>query len=189
MRLQLPKQDVWPIEKLQEWDKNPRDISPAGLERIKYQVKHQVQYKPLVVTPAGIVLGGNMRLRVYKQLGVEEVWVSIVEPKNEGDMLEINLSDNDHGGWYVVNKLVNDFRNVQIDTSQYSVDVQEGTNYGVVLKSFEVPTNLVGQEVSRPPRLIITFQSIEDLQNAKAEIEQILKKYAKSFMSVSAGEI
>jgi hypothetical protein len=63
------------------------------------------QYKPLLITSDGEVLGGNMRLRAYKDLGMTEAWVSVVEPKTEAEKLEYALSDNDRVGYYEDDKL------------------------------------------------------------------------------------
>ncbi len=114
----------WPIEKLREWDKNPRSITKEGFERLKYQIKKLGQYKPLIITPDGIVLGGNMRVRAYRELGIEQAWVSIVEPKNEDEMLEYALSDNDRAGYYDSDMLANLLPGFDIDLGSFAVDLR-----------------------------------------------------------------
>lgn len=59
---------------LQEWDKNPRDIQEQDFERLKRQLINLGQYKPVVVTEHGIIIGGNMRFRAMKFLN-EHVYV------------------------------------------------------------------------------------------------------------------
>ena len=78
---------IWPIDKLRNWDKNPRGIKEKDFTRLKEQIKKLGEYKPLLITSDGEVLGGNMRLRAYRDLGKTEVWVSIVEPKTEAEKL------------------------------------------------------------------------------------------------------
>ena len=92
------RSERWDIEKLRPWDKNPRSIGKKELNRLVEQIRDLRQYKPLIITPEGVVLGGNMRLQAYKKLGLKEVWVSVVTPKNEKEMLEYALSDNDGVG-------------------------------------------------------------------------------------------
>ena len=92
------KKEMWDINKLTEWKDNPRKVTDEGLERLKFQIKKLGQYKPLLVTDRGEVLGGNMRLRVYRELGIKDVWVSVVKPKDENEKIEYALSDNDRIG-------------------------------------------------------------------------------------------
>lgn len=109
---------VWPIELLQSWDKNPRDVNPEDFGRLKTQIQLLGQYKPLIIKGNGTVLGGNMRLRAFQELGVKEIWVSIVEPKTEKEELEFALSDNDRTGYYTENKmqqLLKDNPDIQAD--------------------------------------------------------------------------
>lgn len=94
------KSEHWDISRLHAWEKNPRSIGKKELSKLVEQIRDLRQYKPLIVTPDGTVLGGNMRLEAYKELGLKEVWVSIVEPKNEKEMFEYALSDNDVVGRY-----------------------------------------------------------------------------------------
>lgn len=112
------------IDKLIEWDKNPRSVEDKDLERLKRQMQFLGQYKPLLVTEDGIVVGGNMRLRVMRDLKITEVWITeLAFGKTESDpikfkaiidgevqereydsieqiMIEYALSDNDGVGAY-----------------------------------------------------------------------------------------
>lgn len=119
------KNEFWPIENLKEWDKNPRKATKSALERLKKHILKFRVYKPLIITPDGIVLGGNMRLKVFKELGLKKVWVSIVEPKNEKEMLEYSLSDNDRIGWYDKQSFFKNFLNIELDSNLFSIDYKE----------------------------------------------------------------
>lgn len=116
-------QEIWHIDRLKNWDKNPRSITKDDFERLKQQLQKLGQYKPLLVTPDGIVLGGNMRLRAYRELGINDIWVSVVEPKNEDEMLEYALSDNDRAGIYDEQQLAELVSEANIDLSLYKVDL------------------------------------------------------------------
>jgi hypothetical protein len=112
------------VASLTNWEKNPRSITKAAFERLKIQLAKLGQYKPLLITADGVVLGGNMRLKAYKDMGVEQVWVSVVEPKNEKEMLEYALSDNDTVGQYKMNELLGLVEAVpEFDFDTYGVDV------------------------------------------------------------------
>jgi hypothetical protein len=117
--------EMWPIEKLKEWDKNPRTITAENLERLKKQIQKFGQYKPLVINEDGIVLGGNMRLRALRELEIQEVWVSIVKPADLNEMLEYSLSDNDRAGKYdefLLRELLPEF---DVDLSEWTVDLTD----------------------------------------------------------------
>lgn len=94
------KKQLVAITKLKPWDRNPRGIDKNGFERLKRQLTKHGQFKPLIITPEGIVIGGNMRYRAYLELGTTELWVSIVEPKSEEEKVAIALADNDRAGNY-----------------------------------------------------------------------------------------
>jgi DNA modification methylase len=120
---------IWSIDKLKNWDKNPRSIDKKDYQRLKNQIQKLGQYKPLIITPDGTVLGGNMRLRTYKDLGVEDIWVSIVKPESEAQMLEYALSDNDRAGYYneqELEELVYKYQN-DINLEDYAVDLKKFT--------------------------------------------------------------
>ena len=116
--------DIRKLSQLHEWKNNPRNINTKDFARLKEQIKKLGQYKPLLVTPDGEVIGGNMRLKAYRELGMDEVWVSVVTPKDENEKLEYALSDNDRAGYYDEDMLANLIPNYDIDWSQYAVDLK-----------------------------------------------------------------
>lgn len=85
---------------LYSWSDNPRTITAKDLERVMAQIKRFGQYKPLIITDDGEVLGGNARLKVYTEMGVDKVWVSVVDAETEAEKLSYALSDNDVVGRY-----------------------------------------------------------------------------------------
>jgi len=130
--------DYWNISKLREWNKNPRSITKEGFERLKKQIQKLGQYKPLIITPDGEVLGGNMRLKAYRKLGIDKIWVNIIEPKSESEKLEYSLSDNDRAGYYNDDLLANLIPQYpEFNWSDYSVDLKEPTNLKDLLDQFK----------------------------------------------------
>lgn len=145
---------TWPIHKLKEWDKNPRSITKNGFERLKRQISQLGQYKPLLITSDGMVLGGNMRLKAYRDLGITDVWVSIVTPKDEHEKLEYALSDNDRAGFYDNDLLANLIPEYpEFEWSTYSVDLKEPTNLADLLDEFREVTEDEVPEVSNDPAI------------------------------------
>ena len=68
-----------PLENLTPWEENPRSITAGNLTRLKNQIIKHGQYKPILVTKDGIVIGGNMRLKAYKELGIKNIWISVID--------------------------------------------------------------------------------------------------------------
>lgn len=145
------------LSDLHEWNKNPRSITKDGFDRLKKQIQKLGQYKPLLITNDGTILGGNMRYKAYKDLGIGDVWVSVVNPKNESERLEYALSDNDRAGFYdedLLANLMSEYDDFQWDN--YSIDLaqpqsmkeileQLGTTYGD--KNKEINLDAIGEEL------------------------------------------
>lgn len=127
----------WDISKLKNWDKNPRGIKAEDFERLKKQIKKLGQYKPLLITQDGTVLGGNMRLKAYQALGVKDIWVSIVIARTDKVKLEYALSDNDRAGYYEEDKLAELMYSLpDFPYSDYKVDLGYQASMDVLMKRF-----------------------------------------------------
>lgn len=99
------KYEIRKLAELKNWEDNPRTITNEEFERLKAQIDRLGVYKPLIINQQNIVLGGNMRLRALKELGVEEVMCAVVLTDNKAQMIEYSLSDNDQVGVTDVEKV------------------------------------------------------------------------------------
>lgn len=133
-----------PVEALEQWDDNPRDVTESDIERLKSQIQSLSQYKPLIVTTEGVVLGGNMRLRALSELGEELVWVSIVEADSHDERLEYALSDNDRVGFYEEDAMVELVSDTSIDLTQFKPDFYEPKDMSQYLAHAMDPDDLLG---------------------------------------------
>jgi DNA modification methylase len=141
--------DYRKVSELKLWEQNPRSIKEKDFERLKKQIKELGQYKPLLITKEGEVIGGNMRLRAYRDLGIEEVWVSVVNPKNEAEKLAYALSDNDRAGYYDDDLLSNlSSAYPDFDWSGYAVDLNPPETLDKVLMDINEVTEDEVPEVS-----------------------------------------
>lgn len=142
------------ISELRGWDKNPRSIKEKDFKRLKKQIQKLGQYKPLLITPDGEVIGGNMRLKAYMELDIEDVWVSIVEPKDEAEKLEYALSDNDRAGFYdddLISNLMPDYPN--FNWGDYAVDLKEPQTLDDLIQSLQPIEEDEAPEVSDEPAI------------------------------------
>jgi hypothetical protein len=84
-----------PISQVQIDPKNPRSISKEKYKKLKSSIKafpEMLEVRPLVVAD-GIVLGGNMRLLVMKDLGYKEVHAIDVTEWTQGQRDEFMIID------------------------------------------------------------------------------------------------
>ena len=129
------------IDQVEPWDKNPRNIKTKDFERLKKQILKLGVYKPLICCEQNgslITLGGNMRLRALKERNQKEVEVSIVHPKDEAEMIEFSLSDNDRAGEYDEQALAElTYPHIdKIDLGQYKVDVGTPINLKEAIEAY-----------------------------------------------------
>ena len=118
------------LSNLHVWEENPRKLDQEDFERLKRQVANLGQYKPLLVTEDGTIIGGNMRFLAFQELGFQDVWITelgfaqvelpvgetgsptkwkaVIDGKLQDKeyesrdqiMIEYALSDNDQAGYY-----------------------------------------------------------------------------------------
>lgn len=128
---------VVPITALFEWPDNPKKAQPHDMDRLQKQIEKLGQYKPVIVEPNGQVLGGNHRLKKYRDMGITFVWVSIVEPKTEEARMEYALSDNDHIAEYEQEQLAEKLKELKnIDLSLFKVNLGPLTTLAELMDKF-----------------------------------------------------
>ena len=130
-----------PIEAVEPWDKNPRGIKAKDFDRLKKQILKLGAYKPLVCYEDKgkfVVLGGNMRIRALKDIGVKEVDISVVKPKDEAQKIEFALSDNDRMGFYQEQELAELIipHIAKLDLDAFKVDIGEPLDIKSVIERF-----------------------------------------------------
>ena len=160
-----------PISELKSWENNPRSIDKENFGRLRKQIQRLGQFKPLIITSDGTVIGGNMRLEAMKSLGMSNAWVSLIEFKEREDkkwfacidgvaqvgefesleqaVTEYALSDNDRAGSYDEDKLAEQLSKLPQLEDIYRFDLGKLTNikelmsrYGPDLKEDEFDGSL-----------------------------------------------
>lgn len=104
------------IDKLTPWGKNPRRVEAKEFQRLLRQLEwnratmgESFQTKPLIVVQEGeryTVLGGNTRLLAFREMGITEVWCTIVDAPTDDIKLRYALSDNESAGYTVKNLML-----------------------------------------------------------------------------------
>lgn len=108
---------------LTPWDLNPRDIEGDNLEQLMSDIKKAKdftpdgQIKPILVTSTGLVIGGNQRMKAFKNLGITDIWVSVLDTENPKQAFEWAMKDNMLYGYIEEDKLKEVAIKLEIDDS------------------------------------------------------------------------
>lgn len=165
------------IDELHLWDKNPRDITQDKYENLKWQIQKMGVLNPLKVESDGTILGGNMRMRAMTELGMKEIWVEPVNPKNDTERVEISLADNDRAGYYIPAKITEMLTGLEgLDMTKFSIDLNASLSlndfanfYDTKLKSSEKIENVEGfdDQMNSNDYIIISFGDKAELDKVK----------------------
>jgi ParB/RepB/Spo0J family partition protein len=136
------KKEFIKISELTNWADNPRDIDDDKFQELKNRIERHGQIKPVIVnsgkyTPTkGEVLGGNMRFRAFRELGIEDIWVSWVHPKTEAEKIEIALTDNEELGFYKIDEITTLIQKYKadIDLTKYAIHLDKPQTLEEILK-------------------------------------------------------
>ena len=183
-----------PTESLHEWETNQRlrAITEENFLKLKDKLTLKPQFKPLIVTPDGdgsySVLAGNHRLKAYRELGVQKLWVSIVEfaedergwyaikdgistperfQTKQDALLDWSLVDNEESAYYDRDMFVNEMDTYNLDWSTYSIDFNSPLSIPDELAKFGINEQTDEDTDATPDNP--TYTVVIDCQN---EIEQ-----------------
>lgn len=97
-----------PLSSLHEAPDNPRSIEPEALDQLKVNLvasPKMLEARPVICTPEGEIVAGNMRHRAAVELGWETVPTFVHPFENDGEKREWMLRDNNEFGDWVPDKL------------------------------------------------------------------------------------
>ena len=178
------KTEIININKVKSNPNNPRVIKDDKFEKLVKSIKEfpkMLELRPIVVNNDMIVLGGNMRLKACKEAGLKQVHIIKASELTEEEQREFIIKDNVGFGewdWELINA---------------EWDLEELDNWGLDVPVFmDEPSldELIGEEKNKPATIKITFKTVEQLQEAEKDIQELIdRKYHGAFYSVSAGEL
>ena len=162
---------------------NPRLIKDDKFKKLVQSIKdfpEMLNIRPIVVNQDMIILGGNMRYKACKEAGLKEIPI-IITDLSEEQQKEFLIKDNTSGGEWDFEVLANEW------------DVDQLEEWGLDVPVFDLEPSyedLIGEEKNKPATMKITFKTVEDLQEAENDIQELIdRKYNGVFYSVSVGEI
>jgi ParB-like chromosome segregation protein Spo0J len=103
---------------------NPRLIKDDKFKKLVQSIKdfpEMLDIRPIVVNEDMIVLGGNMRLKACKEVGIKEVPIIIADNLTEEQQREFLIKDNVSGGEWDWDMLANEWEVEQLE--EWGLDV------------------------------------------------------------------
>ena len=100
------------VAELQSNPLNPRMIKSARFSKLVKSIKdfpEMLETRPIVVDENNMVLGGNMRLKACKQIGMKEVPVVVAKDWTNDQKSQFIIKDNNSFGDWDVDVLANQF--------------------------------------------------------------------------------
>lgn len=172
------------ISEVKENLENPRYIRDSKFKKLVKSIKEfpeMLEKRPIVVDENMVVLGGNMRLKACKSAGLFEVWIDKAVGWTEQQKREFVVKDNVGFGEWDWDILANDWNSNQLE------------DWGLTIPDFYLEpelSELTEDKKNKPATIKITFNSIEDLQDAENDIQELIdRKYKGAYYSISAGEV
>ena len=137
--------------------------------------------RPIVVNKDMMVLGGNMRLKACVEAGLVEVPIIIADNLTKEQEKEFLIKDNVSGGEWDWDIIANEWNEVEL--------IEWGLDIPIFISEPSLD-ELTGIEKNKPASMKITFKTVEQLQEAENDIQELIdRKYNGAFYSVSAGEL
>lgn len=181
---------------------NPRVIKDHDFYVLVNSIKTTpgfMEFRPVIIDYNNMVLCGNQRLRACIYLGHKEIWTDLFTQEKADEMnkeaqkegrptktyLEyckaITIVDNTHAGTWDWDILANEWEQTELE------------GWGLDLPLFDSEPSLdelIGEEKNKPASMKITFKTVEQLQEAENDIQELIdRKFQGAFYSVSAGEL
>ena len=116
------------ISEIKTNPKNPRLIKDDKFRKLVKSIKEfpkMLELRPIVVDENNIVLGGNMRLKACKEVGLKEVYIVRAEDLTEEQKDEFIVKDNVGFGEWDWDMLANEFNLEQLEDWGLDVPIDE----------------------------------------------------------------
>ena len=148
---------------------NPRVIRDDKFAKLKQSIigfPEMLEKRPLVcftdTDGKFVVLGGNMRLKALSDIGAKEIPVILADDWTEEQKAQFLIKDNVGFGEWDWEQLANEWDAEQL--SEWGLDLP-------VMMQEPSMEDLIGDAKNKPASMKITFECVEDLQQAEIDIQ------------------
>lgn len=94
---ELLKVDVWPVEKVVPYARNPRKNEGVPVAKVKASLKEFGWRQPIVVDAEGVIIVGHTRYKAALELGMKDVPVHVAEGLTDAQVKAYRIADNKTG--------------------------------------------------------------------------------------------
>jgi hypothetical protein len=112
------------VSELKANKENPRTVSKEKFSKLKKSITNfpkMLKLRPIVIDDNNTVLGGNMRLKALKSLGIKETWCIKASDLNEEEKEEFIIKDNVGFGDWDFDILANNFEITKLE--EFGIDL------------------------------------------------------------------
>lgn len=88
------KVEIWPIDALIPYDRNPRKISPSAVAKVARSILKFGFNVPIIVDEGGVILAGHTRREALLSVGATEVAVIVKHGLNDQEKRAYRIADN-----------------------------------------------------------------------------------------------
>jgi hypothetical protein len=190
------------LTKLKNNPKNPRVIRDEKFNKLKKSIEEfpdMLEKRPLVVFTDKdgkfVVLGGNMRLKAAKELGIKELPVIVADEWTEEQKAQFLIKDNVNFGEWNHEELANEWDAIQLQEWGLDLPVNLDIDEDIIEKNDieeydEKYTNKVATPIYEPsnekPEIIDVFD-VSKYQELLSEIQKSnLNQKEKDFLKYAA---
>ncbi len=181
------------VGELRPWDKNPRAINNEQFVELQNRIKRLGQFKPLIVTEDGIIVGGNMRRRAFTQLGITEAWVSVVKAPTDREKFDYALIDNSEMGFYDREQLAELALSLDItplELGSYEINLGKATSLLDLTKQFgpDDEEEFQEEEPLNVPVLVVVVTCTDQEQQQELADELNRRKFGVKLATAKVDE-
>lgn len=150
------------ISSIKENAANPRTINKHKFQKLVNSVKEfpeMLSLRPIIVDKDNVILGGNMRYKACKELGLKEVYIIQAADLDDKQAQEFIVKDNVGFGEWDWDILANAFDNVEL--KEWGLDVwqpEEDVDYSV-LEELDLEDTLGEKESGVKRAIQIEFEA------------------------------
>ncbi len=165
------------IKKLKPNPNNPRSINKNKFERLKKSITEfpkMLELRPIVVDENFVVLGGNMRLKALKDLGIKETFYIQQKDLTDEQKKQFVIKDNASFGDWDWDILANEWNNK--DLLDWGIDVwqpEEELEKQIDENEF---SNQIDTYINAQIKQIVLYYNNEEYETALNNLEDIRLK-------------
>ena len=133
------------------YDKNPRKISPAAVEKVANSIKEFGWQQPIVVDEKGFIIVGHTRLKAAKQLKLKVVPVHVAAGLSEAQIVAYRIADNRTGSetvfdFEMLGEEMSSLLDLEYGLEHLGFDVDELNGMGFGVSAIDLPTIASGDK-------------------------------------------